>query len=393
MSGTRSSAVTGIGQSKYHRAGKSPLTVRQLTSVAVRNAIEDAGLRPNQVDGIVTFHDNEHDAARLWSWLGLGELRFSAKAWGGGGNGGASAVQIADAAIQAGYASHVLVYRALCQGSEGRYGRYNGPPRYSPSGPSALDDAFMVPFGGAAPVVKNALLATSFMHKYGISQEALADVSLACYEHAQSNPLAIMYGRPLTRQAYHGSRFIAEPLHLYDCCQESDGACAVILSAAERAVDQPQLPVYVLAAATGMDAGGGLGSFNDSNYPNGRFRSVGRQIWSRAGVDPTDVDVAQCYENFTATTLMALCDIGFCEPESVEKFVSNGNISRGGALPLNTSGGNLAEAYIHGFQLMIEAVRQVRGTSTYQIDDVHLSLYAAGPGTPPSSALLLSDQI
>src|ERR1700726_1168368 len=127
-------AVTGIGESTYYRVGKSPYSVRQLASVAVHRAIEDAGLRPDEIDGIVTFHDDQHDAARLWSWLGLGELRFSAKAWGGGGNGGGSAVQIADAAVSSGHASHVLVYRAICQGTEGRYGRYNGPARHNPPG-------------------------------------------------------------------------------------------------------------------------------------------------------------------------------------------------------------------------------------------------------------------
>jgi acetyl-CoA acetyltransferase len=324
--------------------------------------------------------------------LGLGELKFSAKAWGGGGNGGGSAVQIADAAVSAGYAENVLVYRALCQGTEGRYGRYNVQGTYSPPGPAAIDEAFTVPFGAASPAVKNALLIRRFMHLYGISQEALAEISLACYAHAQHNPNAIMYGRPLTRDDYHQSRWIAEPLHLYDCCQESDGACAVIVSSAARAGDQVDRPAYILAAATGMEPGGGIGSFNDSNYPNGRFRPVGRQLWKMARVSPEDVDVAQFYENFTGTTLMAICDIGFCEPESVEKFVSDGNLTRGGRLPMNTSGGNLAEAYIHGFQLMLEAVRQIRGTSTFQIDGTRLSLYAAGPGTPPSSAVLLSSE-
>jgi acetyl-CoA acetyltransferase len=383
-------AVTGIGESPYYRAGKSPHSVRQLASIAVRNAIADAGLGPADIDGIVTYHDNQHDAARLWSWLGLGELRFSAKAWGGGGNGGASAVQIADAAVCAGYASNVLVYRAICQGTEGRYGRYNAPGRYNPAGPSATDEAFMVPFGAAVAAVKNALLIKRFMHEHGISQEALADISLACYEHAQSNPRAIMYGRPLTREAYHASRWIAEPLHLYDCCQESDGACAIIVSPADRALDQPNPPAYILASATGMESAGGIGSFNDSAYPNGRLRSVGRQLWSQAGVTPAEVDVAQFYENFTGTTLMAICDMGFCEPGEVEAFVGGGNLLRGGRLPFNTSGGNLAEAYIHGFQLMIEAVRQVRGTSDNQVHDVELSLFVAGPGTPPSSAALLS---
>jgi acetyl-CoA acetyltransferase len=383
-------AVTGIGESPYYRAGRSPSSVRQLASLAVRRAIEDAGLTRDEIDGIVTYHDNQHDAARLWSWLGLGEMKFSAKAWGGGGNGGGSAVQIADAAVRAGYADNVLVYRAINQGEEGRYGRYQVPGPYNAAGPSGTDEAFMVPFGGAVAVIKNALLIKRFMHEYGVSQEALAEISLTCYEHAQSNPRALMYGKPLTREMYHASRWIAEPLHLYDCCQENDGACAIIVSSGERAVDQPQRPAYIAATATGMESEGGLGSFNDSAYPNGRLKSVGRQLWDRAAVDPGDVDVAQFYENFTGTTLMAISDIGFCEPGDVEAFVSDGNLRRGGRLPLNTSGGNIAEAYIHGFELMVEAVRQIRGTSTCQVDDVELSLFVAGPGTPPSSAALLS---
>jgi acetyl-CoA acetyltransferase len=198
-----------------------------------------------------------------------------------------------------------------------------------------------------------------------------------------------MYGRPLTREQYHASRYIAEPLHLYDCCQESDGACAVIISAADRAADLPNKPAYILAAVTGMNAGGGVWAFNDTDYPNGRLRPVGEQLWRLAKVEPADVDVAQFYENFTGTTLMAISDVGFCDPDGVEEFVSGDNLRRTGVLPFNTSGGNVAEAYIHGFQLMVEAVRQIRGTSTCQVDGVELSLYVAGPGTPPSSAVLL----
>ena len=132
----------------------------------------------------------------------------------------------------------------------------------------------------------------------------------------------------------------------------------------------------------------------DNAYPNGRFRSVGAHLWNTTGVKPADVDVAQFYENFTGTTLMAIADIGFCEPGDVEAFVGNGNLQwPHGGLPLNTSGGNLAEAYIHGFQLINEAVRQVRGQSTCQVADVELSLSVAGPGTPPSSAVLFAKSV
>jgi acetyl-CoA acetyltransferase len=110
-------------------------------------------------------------------------------------------------------------------------------------------------------------------------------------------------------------------------------------------------------------------------------------------VKPADVNVAQFYENFTGTTLQAIADIGFCEPEGVGEFVSDGNIQwPDGRLPLNTSGGNIAEAYIHGFQLVVEAVRQIRGTSTCQVKDARLSLAVGGPGTPPSSAVLFTKE-
>jgi acetyl-CoA acetyltransferase len=380
-----STAVTGIGESQYYRAGRSPQTAAAMAATAVHGAIADAGLQVDDVDGIVTYHPDQHDSAQLWSWLGLGELRFSAKAWGGGGNSGASAVQIADAAVSAGYARNVVVFRSLHQGAEGRYGRYNQTAR------PARGDAFLVPFGAAMPVVKNALLIKKFMHTYGISQEALADIALADYFHAQRNPRAVMYGRPLTREAYHASRWIAEPLHLYDCCQESDGACAVIVSSAEQARDLRRPPAWILAGATGMHPGGGLWAFNDADYPSGRLEPVGRQLWQRAGIRPTDVDVAQFYENFTGSTLIAISDIGFCAPGDVEAFVSGKNLHfDGGVLPFNTSGGNIAEAYIHGLQLLVEAVRQVRGTSTAQVPGARLSLFVAGPGTPPSSAVLLS---
>lgn len=382
-------AVVGIGESPYYRAGRSPYTARRMAAMAVRAAISDSGLSPDDMDGLVTFHPDRHDSAQLWSWLGLGELRFAAKAWGGGGNSGASAMQIADAAVTAGYARNVVVFRALHQGAEGRYGRFGGGGRNS-----ADAEAFTVPFGAAMPVVKNALLIKKYMHQHKISQEALADLALTSYEHAQSNPRAVMYGKPLTREAYHASRWIAEPLHLYDCCQESDGACAVIVTTSERAADLRQRPAYLLAGATGMGPRGGLWAFNDDAYPSGRLTTVGRQLWERAGVRPEDVDVAQIYENFTGTTLIAIADIGFCDADGVEEFVAGGNLVQGvGRMPINTSGGNLAEAYIHGLQLLVEAVRQIRGTSTRQVEDVRLSLYVAGPGTPPSSAVLLSAEV
>jgi acetyl-CoA acetyltransferase len=378
-------AVVGVGESAYTKAGASPYSAVQLATIAIKAAVEDAGLHLSDIDGLVTFNDTTLASANLCSWAGLGNLRFAANPMSGGGNLGAAALNLADAAVCSGYATNVIVYRSLNQGRQGRFGQART------TADAVGENAYLAPFGSAAPVVRNALLVQKFMHDHGISQDALAEISLAAYAHAQHNPRAVMYGRPLDREAYHASRWIAEPFHLFDCCQENDGACAVVVTTAERARDLLQPPAYILAGASGMEAKGGLWAFADSAFPRGRYRTVGEQLWDRAGVKPADVDVIQFYENFSGTTLIAIADIGFCPPEGLEEFVGGGNLQwPAGRFPLNTSGGNLAEAYIHGFQLVNEAVRQIRGQSTCQVADVELSLSVAGPGTPPSSAVLFS---
>jgi acetyl-CoA acetyltransferase len=381
-------AVVGVGESAYYRPGRSPHSVLQLAATAIRNAVADAGLDMREIDGLVTFTTPldtfAPKATNLASWLGFGDLRFSANPTSGGGNLGAAAVNLADAAVTAGYANYVVVFRALAQGRT-RYGKAHS------AAISTGENAYRTPYGLGAPVAYNAVLSTRYMHEHGISQDALAEIALTSYAHAQNNPRAVMYGKPLTREAYHASRWIAEPFHLYDCCQESDGACAVVVTSAERAVDRAKPPAYILAGASGMEPKGGYWAFNDDAFPSGRYRSLGGDLWNRSGVRPRDVDVAQFYENFTGTTLMAIADLGFCEPGELDDFVSEGRLrAPAGGLPINTSGGNLAEAYIHGLQLVNEAVRQVRKESVNQVPDVELSLLVAGPGTPPGSAILLS---
>jgi acetyl-CoA acetyltransferase len=378
-------AVAGIGESKYYRAGSSPYSALQLAAISIKNAIEDAGLKPGDIDGLVTFMDTTRQHANVCSWFGFETLGFAANPMSGGGNLCMAAINLADAAICAGYARNVVVYRAINQGREGRYGRSRGPSV------AAGEEAYRAPFGAAVPAIWNALLTKRFMHDYAVSQDALAEIALACYAHAQHNPRAVMYGRPLTREAYHNSRWIAEPFHLFDCCQENDGACALVLTSGEHARDLRKPPAYILAGASGMESGGGLWAYNDSAFPNRRYHTIGEQLWARAGVRPSEIKVAQFYENFTGSTLMAIADIGFCRPEEVEQFVSNGALQwPHGRLPFNTSGGNLAEAYIHGLQLANEAVRQIRGESTCQVADAEMSLAVGGPVTPPGSAVLFS---
>ena len=275
------------------------------------------------------------------------------------------------------------MFRSLAQGQFGRYGQAAGSRR------AKLAGAFTAPYGMLTPAQTMAMQTQRFMHDHGVTQDSLAEISLTSYAHAQRNPRAIRYGTPLTREEYHASRWIAEPYHLYDCCPENDGAAAIVVTTAERARDLRTQPVAIVAGAHGLEHRDGVGAFGEANFPTAHHRHVGRMLWARAGVTPADVQVAQFYENFTGAVLMAITEMGFCEPGEINDFVGDGNIRwPDGGLPINTSGGNIGEAYIHGFGNVVEAVRQVRGESTCQVDDVELSLSVSGPGYAPGSAVL-----
>jgi acetyl-CoA acetyltransferase len=376
--------VSGIGESAYYVRGKSPESEFRLACRAIQRAAEDAGLALADIDGIVSYMDQRNDPLRLAAALGLKELRWAAQTWAGGGNNAAAAVQLADAAVCGGYAKHVVAFRALAQGQFGRFGQARGGAARMPG-----DMAWKAPYGLLSPAQECALHTQRFMHDHGISQEALCDISLACYANAQLNPRALRYGQPLTREKYHASRWIVEPFHLYDCCPENDGATAIVVTTPERARDLRPKPAPILATAQGLGPKYGFSAFQKRWFPGMFYGNVGEAIWQRAGVRPSDVDVVQLYENFTGPVLITLCEMGFCEPDEVEAFVANGALEGpNAALPFNTSGGNIGEAYIHGFELVAEAARQFRGDSTCQVKDVALSLVVAGPGYAPGSAVL-----
>jgi acetyl-CoA acetyltransferase len=376
--------VAGVGESQYYKRGDSPDTEFMLTCTAIRNAVADAGLELAEIDGIVSYMDQRNDPLRLAHALGLKELRWANTCWAGGGNNAAAAVQLADAAVSGGYASYVIAFRGLAQGQFGRFGQARGLGSIAGG-----DMAWKATYGLLSPAQECALHTARFMHDHGISQEALCDISLACYANAQLNPRALRYGQPLTREQYHESRWIVEPFHLFDCCPENDGAAAIVVTTPERARDLDPTAVPILACAQGLGPKMGSHAFQERWLADMYYANVGEAIWQRSGVKPKDVDVVQFYENFTGPVMMALCEMGFCEPGDVEAFVSNGALEGPKAkLPFNTSGGNIGEAYIHGFELVIEAVRQVRGDSTCQVAEVNTSLVVAGPGYAPGSSVL-----
>jgi acetyl-CoA acetyltransferase len=374
--------VAGVGESSYYERGKAPETEFQLACIAIRNAVEDAGLALSDIDGFVSYMDR-NEPVRLSAALGAGDINFTAQTFGGGGNGAGAAVTLADAAVSAGYAECVVAYRSLAQGQFGRYGQAGRMRR----APAAL--AYTAPYGMLTPAQTTAMQTMRFMHDHGVTQDSLAEVALASYAHAQRNPRAIRYGTPLTRDMYHASRWIAEPFHLYDCCPENDGAAAVVVTTAARAGDLAKPPVAIVAAAHGLEHRDGVAAFGNVNFPTAHHRHVGRVLWERAGVTPADVPVAQFYENFTGPVLMAITEMGFCGPEELNDFVADGGIQwPDGRLPINTAGGNLGEAYIHGFGNVVEAVRQIRGESTCQVAGAELSLSVSGPNYAPGSAVL-----
>jgi acetyl-CoA acetyltransferase len=212
---------------------------------------------------------------------------------------------------------------------------------------------------------------------------------MACYHHAQSNPHALMYGKPLTEQKYEDSRWIVEPLHLYDYCLENDCAAAVIVTTKERAADLRQKPVTILSVAHGSDYRQ-HDLVNNPHYATANYSAVGKRLFELAGVGPHDVDVAQLYDNFTIGVLMTIAELGFCKPDELNDFVRYENLIVGsGELPINTSGGNIADAYAHGMELVVEAARQIRGTSTAQVKDAEISLFTSATLGPVTGAGIL----
>ncbi|MGE0601045.1 MAG: acetyl-CoA acetyltransferase [Dehalococcoidia bacterium] len=377
-------AIVGIAETAYYKRGAADRSEFQLTIEAILAAAEDAGIDVRDIDGFCSYSNDRNDPPRIAAALGSKDLSFSNMFWGGGGGGGSGAVANASAALVAGYSKYVVVYRGLAQGQFGRFGQ--GSQAKSVSG----GPAFTQPYGLMSPAQTFAMRVKRFMHDHHISHEPQKAIALASYYHAQSNPRAVMHGRPLSEEDYENSRWIVEPFRLFDCCMENDGAAAVILTTTERARDLRQTPAIVMAASQGSDYRQAATAHNAPDYGTSNFKTVAARLYGQAGIGPKDVDVCQSYENFTGGVMMSLVEHGFCAPDEVEEFMTLENFKAdGGKLPLNTSGGNLAECYMHGLELITEAVRQLRRTSTAQVKDAKISMVCSGPMVQPVSSLIL----
>lgn len=394
---SRTPCVVGVGMSAAYSRGTSGRSEYDLVIEAVLNACADAGIDPRELDGLAGFAAEESTVAAIIDGLRLESYRFSTQPFDPSGGGIAQAVDTAAQAVLTGRANYIALYRGNAQAAGHRYGRPGGdrgieaPPgrrvKHHQTYQYSLSGAFSAPFGASVPVHHWAIQAQRHMHMYGTTSEQFGAVAVSAREHARRNPAALMRG-PMTIADHQESRMISSPLRLYDCCLESDAAGALIITTSDRAKDCRQRPVSIRAAVTGTTIGmTSLHTFDP--YPSANLRPVRDRLWNEAGIGPADVDVAQIYDHFTSHVLMAFEDLGFCGIGEGGAFVDSGAISwPHGSIPTNTSGGQLSEVYTVGMNLLAEGVRQIRGTSTAQVEGAEISLVTSGGASCPTGALI-----
>jgi acetyl-CoA acetyltransferase len=382
-------AIAGIGQTEFSKdSGRSEL---RLAAEAVMAALADAGLEPRDVDGMATFAMDNNPEIEVQRAIGGGELRFFSRVHYGGGAACATVMQAA-LAVAAGVANVVVCYRAMNERSMQRFGA--GVQGQAPRATTeSAHFGWYAPFGLLTPASWVAMQAQRYLHDYGATTEDFGRVAVACRRHAATNPAAWFHGRPITLEDHQASRWIVRPLRLLDCCQESDGAVAVVVTSLERARDLRRPPALIRAAAQGAS--------QDQQMMTSYYRSdigdlpemalVARQLYEQSGLDAKQLQTAVIYDHFTPFVLAQLEAFGFCGRGEAKDFVRDGAIELGGALPINTHGGQLGEAYIHGMNGIAEAVRQVRGSAVNQVDGVEHVLVTAGTGVPTSALILGRD--
>ncbi|MEX2480679.1 MAG: lipid-transfer protein [Gammaproteobacteria bacterium] len=351
--------IVGIGQTEFSKnSGRSELTLAAEASLA---ALTDAGLGVEAIDGMVTFSWDSNDELELMRCLGIPSLRWTARAPFGGAAACAT-VQLAAAAVSTGMANAVLVYRAFNERSGSRYGQ--------PLAVQTGESAHYHRYGLDTPAKAYALWFQRYLHTYGVTSEDLGRYSVIARQHAATNPRAWFYQRPITLADHQRSRWIVEPvLRLLDCCQESDGGVALVITTAARARDLAQPGVRILAASQRHPTEGHFmyDYYREDLAELAGTRQLSAELWQTSGVGPQDIDAAMIYENFSPIVFLGLEAHGFCGRGEARDFIRDGHIALGGRLPVNTHGGLLGEGYIHGVNNILEGVRQVRGTAANQV--------------------------
>jgi len=372
------SAIVGIGQTEFSRhAGRTEL---QLACEAVTSALADAGLMPEHVDVLVSYTVDPVDETELVRSVGIHEVAYSSRVpYGGGGSMGV--LLHAASAVASGAADVVVAYRAIrARSGATRFGeaKVTPSPTSGHSGTTAMQ--WCMPFGVLTPASWMALNSTRYMHQFGVRSEDIGRAVVQLRAYAATNPAAWGYRRPMSLEEHQASRWIAEPcIHLLNCCQETDGSVAVVITGRERAGYLPQAPVVIGAAAGAALFEQEIASDHyrdDLSVMEGSV-ALGRRLFGEFGFDRGDIDVAMVYDAFSPILLMQLEGLGFCGFGEAKDFIADGNLGPRGSLPCNTNGGLIGEGYIHGLNLVLEGVRQLRGTAVNQIAGAGTALVTA----------------
>ncbi|MXR37507.1 lipid-transfer protein [Rhodobacteraceae bacterium CH30] len=382
-------AIVGLGATEFSK--DSGRTEIRLATEAVLAALADAGIDPAEVDGLCTYSVDNNPEREVFRQIGGKELKFFARTPEGGGAACAPFLH-GMMAIATGVANVVVVYRAMNERSWYRFGAGMQGKEADPFF-ETTNFGYYIPHGLVSPASWVAMSAQRYMHEFGATSEDLGRIAVAARDFAATNPKAFFYGKPITLEDHQNSRWIAEPLRLLDCCQESDGAVAMVLVSREYAKKLKQTPVFLKAAAQG--------TYEDQQMMTSYYRGsitglpeaglVARQLWQMSGLSPKDVQTAVIYDHFTPFVLPQLEEYGFAGRGEAKYFIREGRHARGGDLPINTHGGQLGEAYIHGMNGVAEAVRQVRGDAVNQVKGVKNALVTAGTGVPTSGLIVGQD--
>jgi acetyl-CoA acetyltransferase len=380
-------AIAGIGLTEFSKS--SGVSELSLAAQCISAAIDDAGIKPEEVDGLASYTLDSTDEVEVARAVGCGDLTFFSRINYGGGA-AVGLIHQAAMAVATGSAKNVVVWRAM----NGRSGQRMGQ---GVSGSITSSDlihwSWYMAYGMLTPVSWVAMIAHKYMHQYGVTAEDLGKVAISQRNYAQTNPRAFFHGKPLSMDDYLSSKLIAEPLRLYDCCQETDGGTAILITSAERARDLKQKPAVIRAVAQASTRGQEqmTSYYRDELASLPEMELAARLVYEQSGLSPSDIDAACLYDAFTPEVMMQLESFGFCGRGEAADFVRDGNLDIDGRLPNNTHGGLLSEAYIHGMNNIAEGVRLIRGTSTNQPRKNDHVLVSSGVGVPTGALILGQD--